>query len=719
VSHDNSPTTGAETLSSLTVPPIAPTDTTLAAALAYAKAGWYVVPIRRGTKHPGSVIGDRWQHQSSRDPAQLAEWFTGTDHGLALHVGRSGALVFDVDEPMRVPDILAKALNTEPVPPYQTTRRNVAGKGHFLYAVPHDAHYGNSPGQLGKGWGEVRGRNGIIVVAPSVHERADSGGLYSWVTTGGVPMLPDELAQLLPQINDPAEVATDAEVDAFADTFTREDYPGLLMAVMHRWQHEIDTGGSRHDAMVSATCWAAREAAAGAYSARRAHSMLRERFIAAMRAGRGGSDRKLSERQSAAEFAGMWSWAVAQAITTDLDAVRAKIEAAPRASAGLGFDPPPGAGANATPGAEGGDEDNDEPGRIVDLGPYLDGTYVPLSPSVGAVRRDGVQLLYPSRWHTCTGLTTAGKTMFALWHCLAVMRSGGLAVMLHFEELDPGGTIDRLRTLGTTLGLDDDINGLIRRQFVWVSCERIWQPGELDDVLAELPQPPSLMVLDGINAASTKHGKNPSDPESVGFYRHRFVTPATALGAAVLSLGHPVKDRNRQGEAHGFGSTAWLDEVDGASFRLVASPRAPIGRGRAGSSALYSVKDRYGQVEAHGQTTEGQEPGWRYLGQFSIDSSHDPALVELAVPKPATDATEGMPPGDSAEIIEVAEQITRVLQARLDPLGFRDIKARVTGRDSRISQALAWLEDRGLIEVGPGPRGTKQHLWVGPDEGSE
>lgn len=352
MSHDNSPHGDSETPSRLHVPAITPNDTTLTAALAYADAGWYVVPIRRGTKHPGSVIGDRWQHQSSRDPVALAEWFTDTDHGIALHVGRSGALVFDVDDPAEVPEILAAALSTDPQPPYQTTRRSVAGKGHFIYSVPHDAHYGNSPGQLGKGWGEVRGRNGIIVVAPSVHERAAEGGFYAWRSVGPVPSLPDALAELLPQSNDPAEVATDTEIELFADTFTRETHPGMIMAVCQRWEREVGDGGSRHDAMVSATCWAAREAAAGAYPAAKAYAMLRKRFLEAMVHKRTGSDRALSERAAGAEFAGIWAWAVAQAITADLGAVRAKLEAAPGGRLeGLGFDPPQGPGNHADPGA--------------------------------------------------------------------------------------------------------------------------------------------------------------------------------------------------------------------------------------------------------------------------------------------------------------------------------------------------------------------------------
>ena len=43
---------------------------------------------------------------------------------------------------------------------------------------------------------------------------------------------------------------------------------------------------------------------------------------------------------------------------------------------------------------------------------------------------------------------------------------------------------------------------------------------------------------------------------------------------------------------HGFGSTAWLDEVDGVGFRMVPS-KHPMVIGGKSYSELYVVKDRY------------------------------------------------------------------------------------------------------------------------------
>jgi hypothetical protein len=161
----------------LSIPEIPPGADTLTAALAYADAGWYVLPTDPAVdiKSPGSVVGKRWQAKSSRDPKQIAAWFAGTDYGIALHCGRSGVVVFDVDDPDKVPPVLAKYLATAP---FQSTRPDVPGRGHYIFLSPPGRSIGNKPGKLGGAWGEVRGLNGVIIAAPTPHK---DGGDYRWV----------------------------------------------------------------------------------------------------------------------------------------------------------------------------------------------------------------------------------------------------------------------------------------------------------------------------------------------------------------------------------------------------------------------------------------------------------------------------------------------------------------------------------------------------------
>ena len=246
--------------------------------------------------------------------------------------------------------------------------------------------------------------------------------------------------------------------------------------------------------------------------------------------------------------------------------------------------------------------------RRVDLTAYLDGTYVAPEPQLGARRDDGRQLLYPGHWHTCMATTGAGKTWLALWHVAAELDNGHTVVYLHFEESTPAGTLARLLALGVQ-------REVIRERFIWLDCDRLWQPGEFAAEFAAFHDA-TLVVLDGINAACTRHGHNPSEPVSLGWYRRTLVTPVTASGAAVLSLGHPVKARDRQDERHGFGYTGWLDEVDGVGFRLLPG-KAPIRRGMDGTAHVYSVKDRNGGVEQHGVVDRRE--GWVFIGTFAVN----------------------------------------------------------------------------------------------------
>jgi hypothetical protein len=99
-------------------------------------------------------------------------------------------------------------------------------------------------------------------------------------------------------------------------------------------------------------------------------------------------------------------------------------------------------------------------GRWTNLDQYLDGTYTPPQPTIGAARDDGIQFLYPAMWHTNIALTTAGKTTFALWQAKAVLDWGGHVVYIHFEEANPNGIIHRLRGLGVN-------TEAIRKRFHW------------------------------------------------------------------------------------------------------------------------------------------------------------------------------------------------------------------------------------------------------------
>lgn len=289
----------------------------LDAALAYGEAGLYVGPLKHRSKHPGSVLKRDWDTKTSRDPAVIRRWFpAGTDRGVFLHCGRSGLLVFDVDRPENLHELIDLAVVNES-PPWQNTRPAHPDRRHYLFALPPGRKLGNSTGTLGKGWGEVRGNNGVIVVAPSEHEEPD--GHYTWGQVGQVPVLPAYLADELPDALDAADPATSAEVEAFLAEHDSGEQLEFLNRLVNGWLNKVVQGESRHSSMAGHLTGALKEAAAGMYPARRAATWL-ETFWSQEIAKDGTGPNQSAGRtpeEAAEEWNGLLAWAVAQARAAD------------------------------------------------------------------------------------------------------------------------------------------------------------------------------------------------------------------------------------------------------------------------------------------------------------------------------------------------------------------------------------------------------------------
>jgi hypothetical protein len=94
-----------------------------------------------------------------------------------------------------------------------------------------------------------------------------------------------------------------------------------------------------------------------------------------------------------------------------------------------------------------------EPGGCPGLRCVL-GEHVTPEPTVGVARTDGLRLLYPGKEHAVIGEMESGKSWLALACVAAEIVRGNRVVYVHFEEADPGDTIERLRALGVR---DDEI----------------------------------------------------------------------------------------------------------------------------------------------------------------------------------------------------------------------------------------------------------------------
>ncbi|MGH3629551.1 MAG: phage/plasmid primase, P4 family, partial [Sciscionella sp.] len=255
----------------------------------------------------------------------LAAWFAGSNDGVFLHAGRSGAVVFDVDAPDKLGGVVLAAIG-EHRPPIQSTRTDHPGRGHYVFAQPAGRTLGNGLGKLAGGWGEIRGRNGVIVAAPTTHEKAATGGRYLWSRTGPVPVLPETVAELLNDSTPGNDAATDAEVRTFLDEHTGTSRAALLDVWVSTFSGKVAEGESRHDRMVSICAGAMAEARAGYYPARTAMERLEIAFLDAVsKPGHGQQGKERGPGMARSEWAGISAWAVAQANSANLDDTRARV----------------------------------------------------------------------------------------------------------------------------------------------------------------------------------------------------------------------------------------------------------------------------------------------------------------------------------------------------------------------------------------------------------
>jgi replicative DNA helicase len=306
----------------LCIPELPDDVDSMTAALAYAKAGFYVGPVCRGTKNPGSVLGKGWQHQTTRDPQTIVAQFAGTAHGVFLHAGRSGAVIIDMDHPEKAPGSVIEALVLA-LAPFQSTRADRLDRGHYVFAQPPGRCLGNGLGSFADCGFEVRGNNGVIIVAPSVHELAEVGGRYRWEYAGPVPVLPDVIADKLPDASEATEAATDEQVREFLETHTAATHPVTLRGWYKALTKHFETG-SRHNGTVSVSVGAMKEARAGFIPAKDAAALIRGMFADAATRPPVRGEKQRTEAQAHAEFDSILAWAVAQANAADMDQVRAR-----------------------------------------------------------------------------------------------------------------------------------------------------------------------------------------------------------------------------------------------------------------------------------------------------------------------------------------------------------------------------------------------------------
>jgi Bifunctional DNA primase/polymerase, N-terminal/Primase C terminal 2 (PriCT-2)/Protein of unknown function (DUF3987) len=223
-------------------------ESMLAAALQYARLGWYVLPIWQPVfhddgsvtcgcgkadcqsigKHPHGFLARNGQEGATTDETVIRAWFERVPKlNIAINLHKSGLVAVDIDT-YAGGDLSIEILEAQHGPIRSNVTAVTGGGGeHRVFDAPA---IGGLPGRLGKGI-DLKA-NGYIVVEPSIHR---SGQRYTWEGSSdpreyAVPSaIPDWIRDLahVRQIAEPvsrsSRFITEAQVDELRSALTALD----------------------------------------------------------------------------------------------------------------------------------------------------------------------------------------------------------------------------------------------------------------------------------------------------------------------------------------------------------------------------------------------------------------------------------------------------------------------------------------------------------------
>ncbi len=189
-------------------------DQLLDAALAYAEAGWPIIPLRPGTKRPAAPNhtattcdhSDRrcadghtgWEPRATLDPARIEQAWRHRPYGIGITCGPAGLLVIDLDtakngQPSGAETLAELEQEHGQHLPATWTVGTPSGGRHLYYRQPNRHRLlGNTAGRVGPGI-DTRGTGGYVVAPPSQLSK----GTY-WVVDDNPPApLPHWFSKLL------------------------------------------------------------------------------------------------------------------------------------------------------------------------------------------------------------------------------------------------------------------------------------------------------------------------------------------------------------------------------------------------------------------------------------------------------------------------------------------------------------------------------------------
>jgi hypothetical protein len=183
-----------------------PRSSVLARAVADAASrGWFVFPVHPDSKIPAVK---QWEARATRDPEQIARWWSTRPYNIGIACGPSGLVVVDIDVPRTPPQHAGLLDGSETLvrlaaaaggrwPPETTVVQTPSGGTHWYFRAPDGVQLRNTQGAAGPrglGWCvDTRGHGGYVTAAGSTN----AGRRYRTINRHPVAALPDWLVTAL------------------------------------------------------------------------------------------------------------------------------------------------------------------------------------------------------------------------------------------------------------------------------------------------------------------------------------------------------------------------------------------------------------------------------------------------------------------------------------------------------------------------------------------
>ena len=655
------------------VPQLTADTTELEAALAYAEAGFRVVPIGRGQKYPWI---SQWQDKATSDPATIRKWWESRpDSGVGLATGDDW-WVLDIDN-WEDWDSLGLDLP-------ETHTVNTGGGGAHLYLrMPDDLEIrNNQSGKIAPGV-DIRGGGGQVLAPPTVHPT--TGVRYTQDRLSGLKLAdcPHEILELVRN----AEIENQAEAELPPSSRPTPAPAGPTSGTRpgDEWQDAIDwrdllipdgwtemgpgtegetlwcrPGKNPRDGQSATTGYKGGGLKVFTSSLTSWGLMADESYskLGYLAETRFSGDYGEAARWLASEGFGSATPADGPQLA---DVFRKTLLAAPA---------PP-----ALPETTG-DEDAERTWDFVDLTDVLSGAWKPPVPTL-VDRSDGVSMFYAQRIHTIAGEPGGGKTWLALAAMADRIRHGDTVMLIDYED-SPGSFVSRLRALGCT-------DTQIAAQAVYVRPDMpltvrngITLYGERTLQAIEARQP-DFVAIDSTGEALSLEALDPNDDAAVAMWMRILPRRLAKAGATVLLLDHVTKAHETRGN-WAIGSQRKLAAIDGIAY-AAETPIAPT-KEADGKVVLKVAKDRHGThrrgyVAAEVWIRNATDP--MRLGQVDVEW-----------------ATPWTPAKNDHTVYH--ERITEYLAGVQEASG-RQLEREVEGKGEHVRTAIGEMREAGTLKV--------------------